>query len=178
MLWNTYRLRQEGLQADALNRLEKSYRGKIEAAGADPDLLLAEKIEYESYREALEHKLVETLDGKRVSIAGYLLPIEFAGDKIVEFMLVPTIGACIHTPPPPANQMIHVRLRQGIDDQGLFAPVQVTGLISTGYSSQSIGYIDGQLDVESGYSMRASAIEAYDADPSTVESVGGHTVSQ
>ncbi len=53
--------------------------------------------------------VVEELDGKLVRIPGFVLPFEYsASGKISEFLLVPYFGACIHTPPPPPNQMVYV----------------------------------------------------------------------
>lgn len=46
--------------------------------------------------------------GQPVRIAGYVVPLEESADGLTEFLLVPTYGACIHTPPPPSNQIIHV----------------------------------------------------------------------
>ena len=48
-----------------------------------------------------------TLHGRRGRSAGFVLPLEKKGDKVTEFLIVPYFGACIHTPPPPANQIIH-----------------------------------------------------------------------
>lgn len=46
--------------------------------------------------------------GIEVRIPGYVVPLERHGDRTPEFLLVPYYGACIHAPPPPANQVIHV----------------------------------------------------------------------
>jgi hypothetical protein len=48
------------------------------------------------------------LDGQAVRIPGYLVLLEDGKDGITEFLLVPYFGACVHSPPPPANQIIHV----------------------------------------------------------------------
>ncbi len=48
-------------------------------------------------------------DGKKVRIPGFVVPLEDKEDKVSEFLLVPYVGACIHTPPPPPNQIVHVR---------------------------------------------------------------------
>ena len=48
------------------------------------------------------------LDNKRVSIAGFVVPLDGEREKTREFLLVPYFGACIHAPAPPANQVIHV----------------------------------------------------------------------
>jgi hypothetical protein len=91
-----------------------------------------------------------------------VLPTEFSGDKVVEFLLVPYVGACVHTPPPPANQMVHVKVDEGFASEGLFAPVWVTGQIKTAMSTQSISLNDGTTEVEAGYQIRASDIVPYE----------------
>jgi hypothetical protein len=48
------------------------------------------------------------LAGQTVRIPGYVVPLEEGKGGLKEFLLVPYFGACIHTPPPPANQIIHV----------------------------------------------------------------------
>ncbi len=48
------------------------------------------------------------LEGRRIRIPGYVVPLDGAASGASEFLLVPYFGACIHTPPPPANQVIHV----------------------------------------------------------------------
>ena len=107
-------------------------------------------------------KLVGALNNKNVKIAGYVLPTEFSGDLVIEFLLVPYVGACIHTPPPPANQMIHVEVEEGFITEGMFAPVWVMGEIRTELSTQSIYLVDGSADVEAGYQIKASDIEPYE----------------
>ncbi len=46
------------------------------------------------------------LAGKKVRLPGFVIPLERKGEKVTEFLLVPYFGACIHSPPPPANQII------------------------------------------------------------------------
>ena len=58
-----------------------------------------------------------SLNGKLVRMPGYLLPIEFAGNRVTEFLLVPWVGACIHTPPPPPNQIVYVKADKPYEDQ-------------------------------------------------------------
>lgn len=55
------------------------------------------------------------LDGVEARIPGFVVPIETDGDgNLKEFFLVPYFGACIHVPPPPANQIIYGRLAEPI----------------------------------------------------------------
>jgi hypothetical protein len=88
--------------------------------------------------------VVKEFDGKRVRIGGYVVPLDFEATNVKEFLLVPFVGACIHVPPPPANQIIYVKAVKGFDVAGSFDPVYVTGtlkvasaytgLAETGYS--------------------------------------------
>lgn len=48
------------------------------------------------------------MNGKRIKIPGFVVPLERKGDEVSEFLLVPYFGACVHVPPPPSNQVIHV----------------------------------------------------------------------
>lgn len=79
----------------------------------------------------LPPRIVKELNGKRVRIGGYVVPLDFEATTIKEFLLVPFVGACIHVPPPPANQIIYVKSEQGFEVAGQFDPVWVTGTITT-----------------------------------------------
>ena len=46
--------------------------------------------------------------GQSVRLPGYVVPLEDLAAGIKEFLLVPYFGACVHSPPPPANQIVHV----------------------------------------------------------------------
>ncbi|MEO5668696.1 MAG: DUF3299 domain-containing protein, partial [Bdellovibrionota bacterium] len=48
------------------------------------------------------------LDGQLVRVPGYMIPLEVKQDKTTEFLLMPSLANCIHVPPPPANQTVHV----------------------------------------------------------------------
>jgi len=69
------------------------------------------------------------LDGKEVRIAGYITPLGFDGTAISEFLLVPYVGACIHVPPPPSNQIVFVSNVKDFETDDPFAAVWVTGTL-------------------------------------------------
>jgi len=56
-----------------------------------------------------EAPIVKTQVNKKVRIPGYAVPLDAERSDKREFLLVPYFGACIHTPPPPANQIVLVR---------------------------------------------------------------------
>ena len=84
-----------------------------------------------------EAPVVAVLDGRDIELAGFLVPLEMDTDSLHEFLLVPYYGACIHMPPPPANQTIHVVLPQGITYRSeAFDSVSVRGRLRvTEYAS-------------------------------------------
>lgn len=57
--------------------------------------------------------LLELAAGTDVKIAGYMVPFDDGFDEAVEFLVVPTAGACIHTPAPPANQIVYATMSTG-----------------------------------------------------------------
>ncbi len=48
------------------------------------------------------------LQGRRVRLSGFMLPLVADTELIREFLLVPYFGACLHEPAPPANQTVRV----------------------------------------------------------------------
>lgn len=142
--------------AEALNLEEKLLK-----AGLDVDGLLAK---YRTYNEALVQlgeAVVPSLDDRDVRIAGYALPLEFSGKGVSEFLLVPYVGACIHAPPPPPNQMIFVRLKQSFQMKELYAPVWVSGRISIKATTKLLSLVDGEANVDAGYMLDGVRVEDY-----------------
>jgi hypothetical protein len=136
-------------------------RAELTASGLDVDGLLAKRLEIMALRRAAATGVNESLVGEKVRIPGYVVPLEFADQKAVEFLLVPTAGACIHTPPPPANQLLHVRYPEGVEVKGLSDAVWVEGRIEAQHSVRGVRYVDGDASVESSYSMQPALVEPY-----------------
>ncbi|MCL5779099.1 DUF3299 domain-containing protein [Limibaculum sp. FT325] len=136
-------------------------RRALAEEGLDVDGLFAARIEIIRKREAAASAVNEDLVGSSVRMPGYVLPLEFKDRKAVEFLLVPTVGACVHTPPPPANQIVHVVYPEGIEVNGLFTPVWITGTMVAQSSVQDVGYVDGQAPVAVSYTMQPVLVEEY-----------------
>lgn len=92
-------------------------------------------------------------NGKIVRLPGYIVPIEYSSTGVVAFILVPFVGACVHVPAPPANQLVFVTTQTPYETEGLFEAVSVVGMF--GVSSLST-----QL-AEIGYALSADRIEPY-----------------
>lgn len=101
--------------------------------------------------------VVEDLDGLTVRLPGFVVPLELDAQRMSEFLLVPYYGACIHVPPPPANQTIHVVAPEGGEYVGgLFDTVWVTGTLRVMRTSSDLA--------EAGYRIDMTAIEPYDGE--------------
>lgn len=98
--------------------------------------------------------LVSTYNGLQVRLPGYVLPLEFDGSEVREFLLVPYVGACIHVPPPPANQIVYVTSEDSVPVGGMFEPVWVTGLFHTAAIANELADI--------GYQIEAVRVEPYE----------------
>lgn len=96
-------------------------------------------------------RVVEALNGKRVSIGGYIVPLYFDAMIVKEFLLVPYVGACVHVPPPPVNQLVYVKTDKGLEIDGLFDPVTVVGTMKTETAFTGLA--------DAGYSIDAESVE-------------------
>jgi len=92
------------------------------------------------------------MDEQQVRIAGYLVPLDESKAGLTRFLLVPYFGACIHTPPPPSNQIIDVTPQNPARFR-VMEPVWVSGTLRTLRSDTSMG--------ASSYRMQAKNVEAY-----------------
>ena len=130
---------------------------KLEQTGVDVDGLLAKRKDIIARGRTVN----PLLNGQIVRLPGYLLPLEFSGKQVSEFLLVPWVGACIHTPPPPPNQIVHVKPEKPVAMSGMFEAVLVTGQLTTGAIKKSLSLVDGSADIEVGYSLQATRVEPY-----------------
>lgn len=113
--------------------------------GSDDDFAyLLDSLESLKYTQPLGGRLKKSLDGKLVRIPGYVTPLSFIGEELAEFLLVPYHGACIHVPPPPANQLVLVNNATGVDEERLYEPIWITGVLrvqAKGTAVADVGYV-------------------------------------
>ncbi len=99
-------------------------------------------------------KLNEELNGALIRMPGFIIPLEVSGEGVSEFVLVPYIGACIHVPPPPPNQLVFVTAATPWPGDDLWEAVWVTGRMKT--ELQWTGIAD------TGYTLLAEEMEIYE----------------
>lgn len=105
-------------------------------------------------REAWDQAPVNpAMNGQSVRIPGFVVPLDESKSGTREFLLVPYMGACIHTPPPPANQIIHVKASQPTKKLHTMDAVWASGRLRTVRSDTHMG--------ASGYALDLAAIEPY-----------------
>ena len=95
--------------------------------------------------------------GQRVRIPGFVVPLEDSAEGLKEFLLVPYFGACIHSPPPPANQIIHVLPKSPAKGLRSMDTVWITGRLTTGRTDSYMG--------AAGYRIEAVAVAPYTETP-------------
>lgn len=122
--------------------MPKSLRGIIEHDGAA-----------NARRQPKSSGVRRDWNGRIVRLPGFIVPVETKGTAVTSFILVPYVGACIHVPPPPANQLVFVTTDRPYDGGGMFEPVNVTGMFGVAPTSTSVAEI--------GYALSADKIEPF-----------------
>ena len=107
-----------------------------------------------------EAPIVKSQLNKKVRLPGYVVPLDAERSEKREFLLVPYFGACIHTPPPPANQIVLIRPTSQSKIKKLpesMDIVWVEGEIKEGRVATSQGV--------SGYLLEAVSVAPYEVKP-------------
>lgn len=95
----------------------------------------------------------QDMEGVRGRIPGYVVPLEETKAGLKEMLLVPYYGACIHSPPPPANQIIHVLLSKPAKGVAAMDTVWVSGTLKTFRGDSYMGV--------SGYKVEDAVLSPY-----------------
>ena len=99
--------------------------------------------------------VVAALDGQLIRLPGYIVPLEVSEDgRTTDFLLVPYFGECIHVPPPPSNQIVHVTSKEGVKLDELYQPYWIVGAMQVKASTSELA--------DAGYQMDAQKIVVYE----------------
>lgn len=99
--------------------------------------------------------VVKELDGRKIKLGGFAVPLDGDGKITTEFLLVPYYGACIHVPPPPANQAILISLDKPQDIiKQPFDAVWVEGVLKIERFSNDLA--------DAGYAMKSAIVTPYE----------------
>ncbi|WP_310619075.1 DUF3299 domain-containing protein [Flexibacterium corallicola] len=106
------------------------------------------------FSQSLTYSLTDKFNDKLVRLPGFVIPLDFESTRISTFILAPFVGACIHMPPPPPNQLVLVNAKQPYATEGFFEPVYVTGRFKLTATDTDLAQI--------GYTLTADKIEPYE----------------
>lgn len=111
-------------------------------SGIEIDWRLLNQMDYITQNAPTE---IKQLEGQKVKIPGFMVPLEDNQSMITEFLLVPTPQACIHVPPPPPNQMVYVKMKNGVESkQG--APIWVYGKFKVNTIRSQYGEVSFEME--------------------------------
>jgi hypothetical protein len=106
--------------------------------------------------------IVPELNGARIEIPGFVVPLDVDTDHVKEFLLVPYFGACIHVPPPPSNQVLHIIVPKTLtkaqqaalkDAVQMYGSISVSGVLEIVSVHTTMGF--------SSYRIRAISVASY-----------------
>ncbi|MGK0273593.1 MAG: hypothetical protein ACI88H_004275 [Cocleimonas sp.] len=142
-----------GFDVDSILKKYDPIVSKLEE-GSEEANKLYEKMQAE-YNKAPPN---ENLANKKVSIPGFIAPLEAENGIISEFLLVPYFGACIHSPAPPANQTVHVKVasKYGISVEDAYDPIWVSGELLIDKTKTDIG--------SASYKVEEAKIKKYEVE--------------
>jgi hypothetical protein len=86
------------------------------------------------------------LEGGAVRIKGYMVPFADEYETAQEFLLVPEFGMCIHTPPPPANQIVLVTMTGSPASVDFAKPVEVAGILEIAAGDSPYGKVSFKME--------------------------------
>lgn len=123
-----------------------------------PVLLLSNELKWETLKTlTFDEKTKKTVippDLKKaiqkdVTIQGFMMPLDYESKEIAEFLLMPYIPSCMHIPPPPPSQLIHVKMKKNSKVSPSFEPIEVTGKLT----------IQANKELESSYQMEGKLVK-------------------
>ncbi len=137
-----------------LEALENELIGNYDIANMTDESPQAQELLTQLRELSEDAPLVQAFDQSAIKIPGFVVPLDMEGDKVLNFLLVPYFGACIHTPPPPSNQIIYVELQQAQKLRDTYYPVYVSGVLRVQGRDSEFG--------SAGYTLFAEKVEPYE----------------
>lgn len=150
--------RRFGRGGDAAQAREREVIAILAAQGLDAEALLLRRDSLIAERRAQAETPIPEADGRTAELRGYIVPVSGDDLQVTEFLLIPWAGACSHTPPPPPNQVVHVRPATPVAVVAARQYVTVSGAVRVSAQEQTLNMIDGLQTVRSGYSIDTALV--------------------
>ena len=154
------RLREKAEQGESIDKEQLSLKtASLTEEGIDVDDLIAQRWIVAERRERAAVSGNKAVDGREVILSGFVIAAPADADGRSTAYLVPERGMCSHTPPPPPNQMVRLRLPNNWRPNAIYQPVRVSGLLSIEPTNRTIQVVDGPVPMHATFSMDVSNIE-------------------
>lgn len=147
---------------DAMRSEKQQAEDLLREQDVDIEYLLDNRERITELRREAASKTNPELDNSDIEIGGFMLALDIVEGMVSEFLLVPYVGACIHTPPPPPNQILLVQSEEPIASKSRFEPVKIRGKLKTSQQNSSLFLVDGQGTINSGYLLEADTVSKYE----------------
>jgi len=123
-----------------------------EDAAADPDLTIPEKRGDDQVPAT-----VKALDGKKIAIAGYMVPVSYRDGKTNEFVLIKVVPSCFFCQQPGINDWVEVKTGDKWVPYMGDDPLYVTGVLHVGAIK------------EDGFTLSLYRMDAHGVEPLKIE---------
>ena len=156
------RLEQPGLAEDARGRITERLvdtEARLADGGIDTEELLEQRWHVADKRRRAARAVNPAFDGAEAALKGFLIPALRGEDGVQYAYLVPELGQCSHTPPPPPNNLVRLRLEDLEMPASLYTPVEVTGTLRAEGSDDTIFVLDGTVRMESAWTLETAMLE-------------------
>jgi hypothetical protein len=118
---------------------------KVHSAEVNWETLKTLDFDSKTKKSIIKDDLKKVLS-KEVTIKGFMMPLDYESKEVVEFLFMPYVPACMHVPPPPANQLILVKMKKGSKIKPSFYPIALTGKLS----------VEANAELESSYKFEGT----------------------
>lgn len=124
----------------------------LSLSAVDKETLLDALVYPEEYEDSGEEvdfpDRIRALDGKKVSLTGYMIAMRWNKDKLQHFMLVRDLKACCFGGQPEADEWVDVPMNTEGTSYIQFVPVVTRGTFRLTGSSDDAGYAVGAYKIE------------------------------
>lgn len=144
--------------SEGMRKEVKKAEETLKKEGVNIAYLLSQREHIKEMRKKTASAVNLDLNNTNISMSGFMLALDLKEGKTNEFLLVPTVGACIHTPPPPMNQIVYVTINKAVKAGLRFEAVTISGKIISKNMSSNLFLVDGKSDINSGYTMQADKV--------------------
>ena len=138
--------------AQAEDYIDLEWADLVPAGQPAPPPIIPELLQHDQApllsQQPSSHGVRTDWNGQVVRLPGFILPINYLGKGVTAFILAPFVGACVHVPPPPANQLVFVTTNDPYESTGLYEPVNVIGMFGTASMSTQLADISYALSAD------------------------------